>query len=366
MSNYVCPHCGKEIELTKAISHEIEINLRREIDAQVRREVEGAASVEMEDLRKALKEKELKVNELRDKELSLREEKRRLEDREKELSLEVSRTIDEEKQKLEEAILKKTYEEHRMRDLEKDKKINDLMRSLEEAQRKANLGSQQLQGEVLELDLEDNLRQSFPHDSIEPVGKGVRGADIKQIVKSPLGNICGVILWESKRTKAWSHEWLGKLKEDMRDEKANVPVIVTTTLPKEVPNGLGILEGVWVVKYELALSLATILRKGLLDVARQRAMLDQKADKASMLYDYVMGHEFRQQVEALAEVFTEMNDQLTKERTAFERIWKTREGQIRRMITSTINIYGSVQGVVGSHMPQIKGLDLMELEDGEN
>lgn len=212
-----CPNCGEEIELSKAFTSEIKA------------EVEEKTKLEIEDLKKALREKDEKVSEMRDRELSLREEKRKIEEEKKDLSLEVERRIDEERKKIEEVVLKQAIEEHKLKDLEKDKKISDLMNSLEEAKRKAQQGSQQLQGEVLELDLEETLRNVFPNDEIEPVGKGVKGADVRQVVKSPKGFTCGVILWESKRTKDWKNEWLTKLKSDLRAEKANIPVIVSST-----------------------------------------------------------------------------------------------------------------------------------------
>jgi hypothetical protein len=237
------------------------------------------------------------------------------------------------------------------------------MASLEEAKRKAQQGSQQTQGEVLELDLEETLRQEFPNDEIEPVGKGVKGADIRQIVKSPKGFVCGVILWESKRTKAWTDEWLTKLKDDLRAEKANIPVIVSTSLPKELKSLMGLIDGVWVTTYELFIPMATLLRKNLLDIGFQKAVSAHRGDKADLLYEYITGHEFRQQVEALAEVYHEMQEEISKERVAFEKIWKTREGQVKRLSLATANVYGSMQGLVGSSMPQVKGLDLPQLED---
>lgn len=364
MQKILCPHCGKEVELTEAFRHEMEAVIVRETEEKLTAQITQKTSGEIDELKKELQEKNKKVDEMRAQELQLRQKSRELEDREKELELTMNRRIDEEKQKITEEVLKKADETHRLKELEKEKVISDLKQALTDAQRKASQGSQQLQGEVLELDLEENLRASFPTDTIEGVGKGVRGADIRQIVRSPLGTSCGVILWESKRTKAWTDDWPAKLKEDLRSEKADIPVIITTTLPKDVPSGLGLYQGVWVVKYELTLALAQLLRKNILDVARQRAVSAQKADKASLLYDYVMGHEFRQQVEAMAEVYSEMKSQIAKERMAFEKIWKARDAQITRMMLSTANIYGSIQGHVGDSLPAIKGMDL-ELSDGE-
>src|SRR3989344_110349 len=352
-----CKYCGREMEITEALVKNIEEKIRHELSEK--------ANIEITDLKKALAEKEEKVEELREQELKLREEKRKIEEREKDLKLEVERRIDEEKKKIEEAVLTQASHDHHLKDLEKDKKINDLMLALEEATRKAQQGSQQLQGEILELDLEETLRTVFPNDEIEPVGKGVKGADVRQIVKSPKGFTCGVILWESKRTKDWKDEWLTKLKDDLRREKANIPVIVTSAMPKDITNGMGLKDGVWVMSNTLALPLATLLRKNLLDIAYQKAVTTKTGEKAELLYDYITGHEFRQQVEALVEVYKEMNDQIGRERAAFEKSWKAREAQIKRVLISVTNIYGSAQGLAGSSMPQIKGLELMELGEGK-
>ncbi len=360
----VCPHCKKSFEITQALRGEIERELTGEITKQaeikLRKELTEKNSLELTDLKKQLEEKEKKVAELRNQELSLREEKRKIEDEKKELKLEVARQLDEGKKKLEEEILKQAAEEHRLRDMEKEKVINDLKKSLEDAQRKVNQGSQQLQGEVQELDLERSLRETFPSDLIEPVEKGIRGADIRHVVHTPLGKDCGIILWESKRTKAWSDEWIAKLKDDVRATGANIPVIVSSVLPKEAVNGIGFINGVWICTFQLALSIAMLLRKDLLDIAHQKASVAHKEGKADLLYEYVTGHEFQQHVEALAEVYQNMSLQIVREKAAFEKIWKAREAQIQRLFTSTAHIYGTVEGVVGSSLPPVKGLDLLE------
>jgi len=367
MANQIkCPNCGAQIEITAALRQEVEEQIRIEIKQAVQRELEEKNALEIADLKKALQEKERKVAEFREQELKLREEKRKLEEREKELALEVQRRVDEEKKKAEEAAFKKADEEHRLKDLEKDKVIADLKKSLEEAQRKASQGSQQTQGEVLELDLEENLRSAFPLDVIEPVEKGIRGADIRQTVKSQSGVVCGVILWESKRTKDWHDDWTSKLKEDLRAEGANVAVIVSEALPKEAQKGMGIKDGVWVVSFSLVLPLASLLRKNLLEVTYQKVISVDRSQKAEQLYEYVTGHEFRQQLEAIVEVYQEMQEQIDSEKRAFEKIWKTREFQVKRMLNSTAHICGSMQGLIGSSMPQIRGLELLDSGKSEN
>jgi hypothetical protein len=379
MTNLIkCPHCKKTFELTDAIRHQIEEEVssdisrkhleemekvRSEVEKKVKKDIEEKQKTQLLDLERQNDEKDKKIEEMRDNELRLREEKRKVEEKEKELKLEVQRQLDEQRKKIEEEVLKQAVEEHRMKDKEKDKIIDDLRNSLDDARRKAVQGSQQLQGEVLELDIENLLKDSFPNDQIEPVEKGIKGADIRQIVKSPKGFASGVILWEVKRTKAWTDSWITKLKEDLRSEKANIPVIITTTLPKELESGFGLYEGVWIVAFNLVLPVATIIRKNLLDVAFEKAVSSHKGGKSEVLYDYITSHEFRQQVEAMMEVYREMQDQIIKEKAAYERIWKLREGQMQRLVSSTANVVGSIQGRVGQTALPIKGLDL--LEDGE-
>ena len=369
-----CPGCGQTIEITQILREQLEkenqesfqkklTEVQKNAEDKIRKELEEKSLLEVKELKTSLEEKEQKLSQMREEELKLRETKRKLEEREKDLELETQRKIDEERKKIEYEVLKRADDQHRLKDLEKEKTIQDLKKSLDEAQRKANQGSQQTQGEVLELDLENTLRIAFPNDQIEPVGKGVKGADVRQIVRSPRGIICGTVLWESKRTKAWTDEWLTKLKDDLRAEKSDIPVIVSTTLPKEAESGFGVKDGVWIVNYNLIIPLAVILRKSLLDVGYQKAISTNQGRKADLLYEFITGTEFRQQVEALVEVFSEMQDQLNKEKVAFEKIWKNREGQIKRLVSSTVNIYGGAQGLVGSSMPQIKGLELLESEN---
>ena len=378
MDNVIkCPSCGQTIEITQILREQLEkenqdkfqkqlLEVEKSALEKAKKELEEKSFLEIKDLKITLEEKEKKLSSMREEELKLREERRKLEEKEKDMDLTFQRKIDEERKKVEESTMKHASEEYRLKEMEKEKVISDLKHALEDAQRKANQGSQQTQGEVLELDLENTLKNTFPQDSIEPVEKGIRGADLRQIVKSPMGAVCGVILWESKRTKAWTDDWLMKLKDDLRAEKADIPVIVSTTLPKEAENGFGLKEGVWVVNYNLFLPVAIILRKSLFDVARQKALTANQGRKADLLYEFITGNEFKQQIEALVEVYQEMNDQIAKEKIAFEKIWKNREGQLKRLITGAVNVYAGAQGLVGtSSMPAIKGMELLELDEGK-
>lgn len=289
---------------------------------------------------------------------------RELKEKDENREIELERKLTEEREKLKEELGKRYTDEYRLKELEKDKKISDMERLVEELKRKAQQGSMQTQGEVLELDLEQALIMAFPTDDIQPVEKGVKGADIRHVVKTSHGNICGVILWETKRTKAWSDEWIVKLNDDLRAAKAHVPVIVSTVLPKEAESGMGVKDGVWIVSFTLFIPLARILREKLTEVAKEKFYAQNKGGKADQLYGYVTSHEFRQQIEAMLEVYSSMKEQVDRERRAYEKLWSQRTMQIERIFQSTAHIVGSMQGVVGSSMSQIKGLELLEIEDG--
>ncbi len=365
MDTVTCPKCGEPIEISEVLKKQVEAKIVAETEAKIRKDLTEKTGLEIADLKKALAEKEEKMAEFREQEMRLREEKRRMEEEKKEMELTIQRRMDEERKRVEETVLRQAQEEHRLKDLEREKVIQDLKKALEDAQRKAQQGSQQTQGEVLELDLEENLKNTFPQDLIEGVGKGVKGADIRQTVRSQSGVLCGVILWESKRTKTWTDEWTAKLKEDLRAEGANIPVIVSEALPKEAQSGMGVKDGVWVVSQALLMPLAILLRKNLLEVAYQKVVSADKGRKADLLYEYVTGHEFRQQLEALVEVYHEMQEEINREKAAFEKIWKAREGQIKRLVFSTANVCGGMQGLIGQSVLQIKGLELLGLEEGK-
>ncbi|PJC31888.1 hypothetical protein CO049_03730 [Candidatus Roizmanbacteria bacterium CG_4_9_14_0_2_um_filter_36_12] len=361
-----CKKCGNEIEITEALRFEIEEQTKLDVEKKIRKEYEEKSSFEIADLKKQIEEKEKKAETYKGYELKLREENRKLQEEKKDLSLTVQRKVDEESKKIEERVLKQAAEDHYFKDKEKEKIIGGLKKSLEEARLKANVGSQQLQGEVLELDLEEELRRNFPHDEIIPVEKGEKGADVKQIVKSPKGIVCGVILWEAKRAKAWKDVWAIKLRDELRSGKANFPVIVTNIFPKEIKNGiLGQKDGVLVVGFNLYLPLAVILRKNLLDVGYQKALSIHRGEKTDLLYEYITSHEFIHQVEAIVEVYKESTKQVANERIVFEKNWKARDEQAKRLLLAAANIVGSIQGKVGQTALPIKELDLLQLESGE-
>jgi hypothetical protein len=343
MNTIKCPHCGKPIELTEALSHQV-----RE---QIVDEEQKKFANEITELKKKLDAAEKAELEIRKQKNDLDEEKRRFE-------LEKQRQLDRERESIGKKAAEEQIEKDKYKLAELEKKLSDTSKALEDANRKATQGSQQLQGEVAELDLEETLRRAFPSDVIEPVGKGVLGADIRQVVKSPGGKDCGTILWESKRTKAWSDAWIGKLKDDMRADRAHIPALVSDVLPDEAKTGMGMKDGVWVCLPKLFIPMATLLRLRLIDAAKQKFISENRLTKAEQIYSYVTSHEFAQQVESMVEVYNDMLAQITKERTAFERSWKLRETQVQRLLSGVSGIYGSIQGAAGPALPPIKSLEL--------
>ena len=232
-----------------------------------------------------------------------------------------------------------------------------MRKKIEELQRKAEQGSQQMQGEVLELELEDMLKVEFPLDDIEPVAKGARGADVLQVVKNQSGRIVGKILWETKRTKNWSDSWLSKLKDDQRDAKADISVIVSEALPDGMDH-FKQLSGVWVSDIASSLSLAVALRTLLVQVSRANNAQDGKNEKMEVMYNYLMGPEFRNRVEAIVESFVLMKNDLDSEKRYMQKIWSKREKQIENVVTHISGMHGDLQGIAGSSLPNIKKLEL--------
>ncbi len=323
--------------------------------------------------KKAAAESELTLKQLREDNTSAEQEKKQLRDQLTELTkavreanrakdnaeLDMQKKLAAEESKIRDEATRLADEKQRLNLAAKDKQLQDAMRVNEELQRKLQQGSQQMQGEIMELDFEAALTNAFRDDDIEPVAKGVKGGDVSQLVRSPRGTACGMILWEIKRTKNWVDGWIPKLKQDMRDAKAVVAVIITESMPKQIEADIGYHQGIWVAKPSLAIVLASLLRKSLLDVGLEKARTEHQGGKAEALYNFVTSHEFIQQVELMVETYQEMNLQVQKERVAYERLWSQREKQAQKLLLGTANIIGSIQGNIGqAAMPRIKGLEL--------
>jgi hypothetical protein len=246
---------------------------------------------------------------------------------------------------------------------EKETQIAGMQRQIEELRRKAEQGSQQVQGEALELELETLLRGRFPRDSIEPVPKGEFGGDMLHRVLGAAGQACGTILWESKRTKAWSDGWLAKLRDDQRAAKAEIALIVTRALPKGVDT-FDLIDNVWVADPRFAIPLAIALRQSLIDVSGSRLAQEGQQTKMEMVYDYLTGARFRHRIDAIVEKFTDMQADLDRERKMMTRLWAKREEQLRGVLDSTAGLYGDLQGIAGRAMQEIESLDVLMIENG--
>jgi len=371
-TQFFCPHCKKPIELTDALTQELKGQLKETLEGEYKKElkrIQEEGNKKLLDEVKVLKEegekKQQQLEVAQKAELELRKEKNKLDEERRSFELDKQRQMDKEREIIRQKTLEEAAEKTRLKEKEKDMVIDQLKKSLEDAQRKASQGSQQLQGEVQELDLETLFQQTFPQDEIVPVGKGVLGADIRQIVKSPMGVVCGTILWESKRTKQWSDGWITKLKQDVLSDKANIPAIISEVLPEEIKSGIGLRDGVWVAEPKLAIPLSLLLRKSLLDVAKQKKIKENQQSKAEDLYTYVTSHDFQHQVEAMIEIYRDMQVQIQKERSAFERSWKLREQQVHRLLSGVAGMYGSMQGIAGQALPSMKLLDFPGGEEAE-
>ena len=389
-----CPFCSEEISLSDTLYKQIKESTRKEFEVEGRKresdlklresaleetiskrlaadrqslsaDAEKKAaerlSVEMKALKQESTEKDKLLERSRSAELDLLKKTRALEDEKKGMELKAQRTIDTEREKIKADAFGIFSEEHRLNDAQKDTKINDMKRQLDEMQRKLEQGSMQTQGEVLEVELEEMLKQCFPVDIIKPVPKGIKGADVLHEVNSSLGQHCGTIAWESKRTKAWKEEWLVKLKDDAREVKAEVAVLVTETLPKEITT-FALRDGVWVTSPILAPALAEALRSSLVQLSHARNSAVGKGEKMEMVYNYLSGPEFKHRVEALVEAFRTMKNDLDKEKSATIKMWSKREKQIERFRMNTAGLYGDMHGLIGATLPEIKAL---ELESGE-
>jgi hypothetical protein len=249
---------------------------------------------------------------------------------------------------------------------ELEKQLEDQRRLAEEMKRKAEQGSMQLQGEAQELLLEELLKDHFPYDNISEVGKGVEGADCIQTVHNHLGSECGKIIFESKRTKTFNNAWIEKLKNDMRSKKADVAILVTQAYPKEM-SCFGERDGVWICSFSEVIALTTALRHTIMRVADTKKLEENKGEKMQMLYNYLTGNEFRQNIETIVEGFLSMKNAITKERVQMEKLWKEREKQLEKVLLSTSGMYGSIKGIAGASVGTIPLLeDGIDEEEDDN
>lgn len=408
MSKVKCPNCGAEIDVDDILAKDVkaqviaEEHAKHELDLEkVKKQAEETANQQLQsrlelveqkknqelDLerekikaefegksKKELQERELAMKQLTDdaesekadnkklrEQLSemmdqLREEKKSREN----VELEAKKKLSEEEDKIREEVKKKADEEHRLKNLEMEKKLRDTQEALATAQRKAEQGSQQNQGEVLELDLEESLRQEFPLDEIIEVKKGVRGADVTQVVKNNHLEQCGMLLWESKNA-AWQPKWIAKFKEDIREAGASIGVLVSKEMPVNYGDMKNI-EGIWVVKPKLVLALASAMRNQIISIWTANHNNENKDEKMEILYQFLTGTEFRHRVEGIVENYSTLQNDLEQEyRLATNRLHK-RQKMLRGVIDNTIGMYGDLQGITGGAMSEIKQLEEPEEE----
>jgi hypothetical protein len=320
---------------------------------------------EVLELQEALKAKDSKLGEAQKAQAELIRKQRELDDAKREIDLTVEKRVQESLSTVCDKARRDAEEGLKFRVAEKEQIIAAMQRQIEELKRKSEQGSQQLQGEVQELDLEAQLKTKFPRDTVQPVPKGRSGGDIIQLVFNPLGNLCGTLLWESKRTKNWSDGWLGKLRVDQRAAKADLAVIVSRVLPNG-SEGFDFVEGVWLTEPRFAIPVAMVLRQSMVELASVRQTREGLQTKMGMVYEYLTGPGFRQRVEAIVERFSEMHEDLDKERRAIMRLWAKREEQIRGVIDSTAGMYGDLQGIGGKAFREIDGLEIPRLPSGDD
>jgi len=316
---------------------------------------------ELTDLQEVLKQRDTKLAEAQKAQAELIKKQRELDDAKRELELTVQKGIQDGLAEVRQTAKKEAEDELTLKVKEKEQTIAAMQKQIEELKRKSEQGSQQLQGEVQELELEDLLRTKFPFDTIEPVPKGEHGGDVVQRVVGPGGQASGAILWESKRTKNWSDTWLVKLREDQRTAKAEVAVLVSQVLPKGVET-FEMVDGIWVTHPRAALPVAAVLRQSLLEIAMARQASEGQQTKTELIYQYLTGSRFRQRVEAIVEAFSTMQEDLDKERKAIMKQWAKREAQIERVMGATVGMYGDLQGIAGRSLQEIEGLELPALD----
>jgi hypothetical protein len=393
INKITCPKCGHGFNAEQALALDIEQKLKatmnqkyKELQAKLLKEAEekeellkkqmNADKVKLEEQlkNKVREDYELQMKafetelenrkkenlELKKKELDLLTKQKALKEKEEEMEMNFQKQMLEKSQEIEGAARKKVEEETQMKMREKDMQMQAMKDQIEIMKKKAEQGSMQLQGEVQELILEELLRATFAFDLIEEVGKGVRGADVIHTVRNNIGRDCGKIIYESKRTKAFSEGWIDKLKEDMRGQSADIGLLVTETMPKEMPT-FGLKDGIWICTFSEAKGVAMILRDSLIKISDIRSSQENKGDKMQMLYDYLTANEFKNQIEAIVEGFTSMQTALSKEKMQMQKIWKEREKQLEKICLNTVDIYGAVRGIAGKAVAEIKQLESPDL-----
>ena len=353
----------KENEIFAQKLQQEKLKLETEIQEQLRKSISGEFENKLRMLENNNKDNEEKLKEARKKELDFLQKEQQLQNKEAELELTLQKRLQQERAGIQEQIRSQELEKNAVKERDFQLKLKEMQMQLDEQKklademkRRSEQGSIQRQGEVQELLLEEILKESFPFDLIEEVGKGVEGADCMQVVRNSIGKECGKIIYESKRTKTWNNNWLEKLKADKRNRGADVAILVTQIFPKDMER-FGERDGIWLCTFAEVNSVAHLIRNGILQVYEVKKSGENKGDKMQLLYNYLTGNEFRGQVESIVEGFMAMKNGITKERVQMEKIWKEREKQLEKVLINTSGMYGSVKGIAGSSVGDIPLLD---------
>ncbi len=355
----------------KAIDEQVAEKLikeRAEISKEEAKKAKRSYAIDLEDkakevgeLQKILEQRDKKLKQAQQEQAELLRKQRELDDAKRELELTIEKRVQESAEDIRKKARTEAEEGLKLKVAEKEEQITSMQRQIEVLKQKAEQGSQQLQGEVQELELETTLSTKFPLDSIEPVPKGEFGGDVLHKVCGPIGQVCGSILWESKRTKNWNEAWLSKLRNDQRAAKAELAVLVSNAMPKDV-DSFDYIDGIWVTRPRYAVPLVIVLRQSLLEVANTRHAQEGQETKMELVYQYLTGPKFRHRVEAIVEKFDDMQADLDRERKSMTRLWAKRETQIQGVIESTVGMYGDLQGIAGQALQEIEGLQTPLLE----
>ncbi len=369
----LCPYCKKQIPLTQALSHQLQekykvfykkrlqeekTKIEEELKKQLTKKIQEDTELKFKDKSNEAEELKKQNKAFQEQLLDLNKLIRQLRNENQNARVELEKKLAKEQERIRDEEKKRLNEEYGFKISEKEKKLTDALKVNAELKRKLEQGSQQTQGEVLELEMENMLKAEFPSDEIRSVPKGTRGADIIQIVNNNQGKSCGKIIWESKRTKTWSDSWISKLKEDQRQIHAELAVLISNILPEKI-KGFGLINGIWIGSYESIIGLACALRSNLLEIALVKQASIGKKGKMEVLYNYLRGTDFKHRVEAIVESFTFMQEDIEKERRWFNAKWAKQERNIRKVIDNTSGMHGDLQSIMGRALEEIKGLNIL-------
>ena len=389
-STIKCPNCGEIIDINKTLFKEIEqeaikkikdqekrlYQKEQELEAKVQKELQkelqkeklklqeelnlklqGEYKTQIELLQNELNQKSKEIQELNKAKIQIEQLKREKEEIKLNANLKAEQRINQILAVEKEKIQKMLMQENELKLKEKEEQLNQLKNQLKEATRKAESTSQQLQGEAQELVIQEWLKQNFLLDEIQEIKKGSKGADCSQIINTYESKNCGTIYYESKRTKEFKQEWIEKFKSDILEKNADIGVLVTQTLPKNTTH-MGLINGIWVCTFDEFKILSKILGEHIIELFNALKSQENKTNKMGVLYNYLTSNEFKLHIETIVDSFVKMQEDLESEKRAMNRLWKQREKQLQRVIDSTTSLYGSIKGIAGNAIANVKLLEL--------